>query len=65
MYSKKSSGLWPNTKAVAQRVQLYFDDLEQGKDVSGYGTQKEKAYTPKRKKGDKMSYTSGVSGMFI
>jgi len=42
---------------------MYFDDLAAGKDVSGYGTQPEKAYTPKRQKGDKMAYTGGVTGL--
>ena len=48
LFSKKESGLWPNAKAVAQRVKSYFEDLEAGKDVSKYGSLPEKAYTPKK-----------------
>jgi len=60
LFSKKTSGLWPNASAVAQRVQLYFNDLENGRDVSYYGTQKEKAYTPKKKPRLGSAYSTGM-----
>jgi len=60
LFSKKTSGLWPNASAVAQRVQLYFNDLDQGRDVSYYGTMKEKAYTPKKKARLGSAYSTGV-----
>jgi len=62
LFSKKTSGLWPNPQAVAQRVQLYFEDLDSGRDVSLYGTQKEKAYTPVKKPRLGSAYSTGVGG---
>jgi len=52
LFSKMKSGLWPSPPAIAQRVKSYFDDLDAGKDVSGYGKSPEKAYVPPKKKID-------------
>jgi selT/selW/selH-like putative selenoprotein len=50
LYSKKKSGLWPNPKAVAQRIKQYFEEYESGKDVSHYGAGPETAFVPAKKK---------------
>jgi len=52
IYSKKKSGLWPNAKAVAQRISQYFDDYENKKDVTHYGAGPEVAYVSPKKKSD-------------
>jgi selT/selW/selH-like putative selenoprotein len=57
LFSKCKSGLWPHPPAIAQRVQLYFEDLLAGKDVSKYGNEKEVMYSPPKKKKDPMSST--------
>jgi predicted Rdx family selenoprotein len=63
LFSKKTSGLWPNPQAVAQRVQLYFNDLDCGRDVSLYGTQREKAYSPQKKPRLGSAYSTGTGDL--
>jgi len=49
------SGLWPDPSAIAQRVKLYFRDLEAGKKVEEYDLTKEIRYVHQREKIDPFS----------
>ncbi|CAD8121374.1 unnamed protein product [Paramecium sonneborni] len=42
IYSKKNSGLFPAVAPTVDRIKRFLDDLQNGKDVKGYATTKEK-----------------------
>jgi len=36
LFSKRKCGAWPNSKLVVETIKNYFEDLENGKDISKY-----------------------------
>lgn len=50
IFSKVKSGLFPVPTALAQRIKLYIDDYEAGRDISKYSSIREKKYSPPKKK---------------
>ena len=50
IFSKVKSGLFPVPAALAQRIKLYWEDYEAGRDISKYSSIREKKYSPPKKK---------------
>ena len=60
IFSKVKSGLFPVPAALAQRIKLYIDDYDAGRDISKYSSIREKKYSPPKKRTTEKEALIGV-----